>query len=114
MIWSDKIFSSEKCLPYFSIGADKNANIFFKSADSPFDEQLDREAEKLIHAVDDLVNEATKDSRPQPSQEDVVRCTEQITKKIQELLLSAQAGRHSWWISKLYLHFLLHCSIQSL
>lgn len=68
------------------------------SSDSPFDEQLDREAEKLIHAVDDLVNEATKDSRPQPSQEDVVRCTEQITKKIQELLLSAQAGRHSCFI----------------
>ena len=65
-------------------------------ADSPFDEQLDREAEKLIHAVDDLVHEATKDVRQQPSQEDVVRCTEQITKKIQELLLSAQAGRHSW------------------
>jgi len=32
----------------------------------------------------------------EPSQEDVVRCTEQITKKIQELLLAAQAGRHSW------------------
>jgi len=68
------------------------------SSDSPFDEQLDREAEKLIHAVDDLVNEATKDARQQPSQEDVVRCTEQITKKIQELLLSAQAGRHSCFI----------------
>lgn len=67
------------------------------SSDSPFDEQLDREAVKLIHAVDDLVNQATKDSR-QPSQEDVVRCTEQITKKIQELLLSAQAGRHSCFI----------------
>lgn len=63
--------------------------------DSPFDEQLDQAAVKLIHAVDDLVNEARKDSR-QPSQEDVVRCTEQITKKIQELLLAAQAGRHSW------------------
>ena len=69
---------------------------YFFLADSPFDEQLDREAEKLIHAVDDLVNEATKDSKQHPSQEDVVRCTEQITKKIQELLLSAQAGRHSW------------------
>ncbi|KAL9980723.1 hypothetical protein ACROYT_G009352 [Oculina patagonica] len=68
------------------------------SSDSPFDEQLDREAEKLIHAVDDLVHEATKDIRLQPSQEDVVRCTEQITKKIQELLLSAQAGRHSCFI----------------
>lgn len=68
------------------------------SSDSPFDEQLDREAEKLIHAVDDLVHEATKDVRQQPSQEDVVRCTEQITKKIQELLLSAQAGRHSCFI----------------
>ncbi|KAL9980717.1 hypothetical protein ACROYT_G009345 [Oculina patagonica] len=67
-------------------------------SDSPFDEQLDREAEKLIHAVDDLVHEATKDIRLQPSQEDVVRCTEQITKKIQELLLSAQAGRHSCFI----------------
>ena len=69
---------------------------YFFLADSPFDEQLDREAEKLIHEVDDLVNEATKDSKQHPSQEDVVRCTEQITKKIQELLLSAQAGRHSW------------------
>ncbi|KAL9980725.1 hypothetical protein ACROYT_G009355 [Oculina patagonica] len=68
------------------------------SSDSPFDEQWDREAEKLIHAVDDLVHEATKDIRLQPSQEDVVRCTEQITKKIQELLLSAQAGRHSCFI----------------
>ncbi|KAL9980719.1 hypothetical protein ACROYT_G009347 [Oculina patagonica] len=68
------------------------------SSDSPFDEQLEREAEKLIHAVDDLVHEATKDIRLQPSQEDVVRCTEQITKKIQELLLSAQAGRHSCFI----------------
>ena len=29
MIWSNQIFSSEKCFPYFSIGADKNANIFF-------------------------------------------------------------------------------------
>ena len=66
--------------------------------DSPFDEQLDQAAVKLIHAVDDLVNEARKDSR-QPSQEDVVRCTEQITKKIQELLLAAQAGRHSWLVS---------------
>ena len=69
--------------------------MFCSTADSPFDEQLDREAVKLINAVDDLVNQATKESR-QPSQEDVVRCTEQITKKIQELLLSAQAGRHSW------------------
>ena len=64
-------------------------------ADSPFDEQMDQEAEKLIHAADDLVNKAKQESK-QPSQEDVVRCTEQITKKIQELLLSAQAGRHSW------------------
>ena len=64
-------------------------------ADSPFDDPLDQKAVKLIHAVDDLVNQATQNSR-QPSQEDVVRCTEQITKKIQELLLSAQAGRHSW------------------
>ncbi|KAL9980727.1 hypothetical protein ACROYT_G009358 [Oculina patagonica] len=65
------------------------------SLDSPFEEHLDREAEKLIHAVDDLVHEATKDIRQQPSQEDVVRCTEQ---KIQELLLAAQAGRHSCFI----------------
>ena len=64
-------------------------------ADSPFDEQLDQEAVKLINAADSLVSQAKKDSRVQVSQENVVQCTEQITKKIQELLLSAQAGRHS-------------------
>ena len=45
-----------------------------------------------------LINEAhvfMKSTAQEPSQEHVVRCTEQITKKIQELLLSAQAGRHS-------------------
>ena len=66
-------------------------------ADSPFDEQLDQEAVKLINEGDILVNQITK-GYPQPSQEDVVRCTEQITKKIQELLLAAQAGRHSWLV----------------
>lgn len=67
------------------------------SSDSPFDEQLDQEAVKLINEGDILVNQITK-GYPQPSQEDVVRCTEQITKKIQELLLAAQAGRHSCFI----------------
>ncbi|XP_015776728.1 PREDICTED: ARF GTPase-activating protein GIT1-like [Acropora digitifera] len=67
------------------------------SSDSPFDEQLDQEAVKLINEGDILVNQITK-GYPQPSQEDVVRCTEQITKKIQELLLAAQAGRHSWLV----------------
>lgn len=68
------------------------------SSDSPFDEQLDQEAVKLINAADSLVSQAKKDSRVQVSQENVVQCTEQITKKIQELLLSAQAGRHSSFI----------------
>ncbi|KAK2562229.1 ARF GTPase-activating protein GIT2 [Acropora cervicornis] len=68
-----------------------------RMTDSPFDEQLDQEAVKLINEGDILVNQITK-GYPQPSQENVVRCTEQITKKIQELLLAAQAGRHSCFI----------------
>ena len=72
-------------------------SLLWTSADSPFDEQLDQEAVKLINEGDILVNQITK-GYPQPSQENVVRCTEQITKKIQELLLAAQAGRHSWLV----------------
>ncbi|EDO44131.1 predicted protein [Nematostella vectensis] len=62
----------------------------------PTDSQIDEEAERLIHEAEDMVSAAAREF--EPSQEDVVRCTEQITKKIQELLLSAQAGRHSRFI----------------
>ena len=34
-----------------------------------------------------------------PTQEEVVKKTEKITKKIQELLLSAQEGKHDRWES---------------
>ena len=34
-------------------------------------------------------------SQPRLTKEEVVVCTEQITKRIQELLLAAQAGKHN-------------------
>ena len=65
-----------------------------------FDEQLDEEAVKLITEADNLVSAATQELEEgdEPTQEDVVMYTENITKKIQELLLNAQAGRHSWLV----------------
>ena len=64
-----------------------------------YGEQLDEEAVKLITEADNLVSAAAQEleESDEPSQEDVVLYTENITKKIQELLLNAQAGRHSWY-----------------
>ncbi|KXJ27899.1 ARF GTPase-activating protein GIT2 [Exaiptasia diaphana] len=60
------------------------------------DNQIDEEAERVLSEAEGIVQAAAREF--EPSQEDVVRCTEQITKKIQELLLAAQAGRHSSFI----------------
>ena len=70
---------------------------------------MDEEAEKLITEADNLVSAATQEleESDEPTQEDVVMYTENITKKIQELLLNAQAGRHSWYLilRLLFVHF---------
>ncbi|XP_031561938.1 ARF GTPase-activating protein GIT2-like [Actinia tenebrosa] len=60
------------------------------------DQQIDEEAERVLSEAEGIVQAAAREF--EPSQEDVVRCTEQITKKIQELLLAAQAGKHSCFI----------------
>lgn len=54
-------------------------------------QELEDEARRIMSEADSLINL----SQPRLTKEEVVLCTEQITKRIQELLLAAQAGRHS-------------------
>ena len=54
-------------------------------------QELEDEARRIMIEADSLINL----SQPRLTKEEVVLCTEQITKRIQELLLAAQAGKHS-------------------
>lgn len=54
-------------------------------------QELEDEARRIMIEADSLINL----SQPRLTKEEVVLCTEQITKRIQELLLAAQAGTHS-------------------
>jgi hypothetical protein len=54
-------------------------------------QELEDEARRIMNEADSLINL----SQPRLTKEEVVLCTEQITKRIQELLLAAQAGKHS-------------------
>lgn len=57
-------------------------------------QELEDEARRIMNEADSLINL----SQPRLTKEEVVLCTEQITKRIQELLLAAQAGKHSSFI----------------
>jgi hypothetical protein len=57
-------------------------------------QELEDEARRIMSEADSLINL----SQPRLTKEEVVLCTEQITKRIQELLLAAQAGRHSRYV----------------
>ncbi|XP_046840388.1 ARF GTPase-activating protein GIT2-like [Xenia sp. Carnegie-2017] len=57
-------------------------------------EELEKEATRIMIEADSLINL----SQPRLTKEEVVLCTEQITKRIQELLLAAQAGKHNSFI----------------
>ena len=54
-------------------------------------QELEDEARRIMVEADSLISH----SQPRITKEEVVICTEQITKRIQELLLAAQAGKHS-------------------
>ena len=57
-------------------------------------QEIEDEASRIMSEADSLINL----SQPRLTKEEVVLCTEQITKRIQELLLAAQAGRHNRFV----------------
>ena len=59
-------------------------------------EYLESSEESTAFGTEDEISDFRENAGP--SQEDIVRATEQITKKIQELLLAAQGGRNSRYI----------------
>ena len=58
-------------------------------------QEIEDEASRIMSEADSLINL----SQPRLTKEEVVLCTEQITQRIQELLLAAQAGRHNRFVA---------------
>ena len=70
-----------------------SANFYYFLSEN-MKQEIEDEASRIMSEADSLINL----SQPRLTKEEVVLCTEQITKRIQELLLAAQAGRHNRFV----------------
>lgn len=100
IVWQTLLYTTYKENPFYIIGKTLltiSASIFIPKVLLTYfvaenmKQELEDEARRIMSEADSLINL----SQPRLTKEEVVLCTEQITKRIQELLLAAQAGKHS-------------------